>query len=102
MIYSENVTNSINARALLNMVEGYRLMIINAPDNEKKEMLLDLFKVAEKVANAQLKSTSTIESLLAVGDNNEFKIDVLLRDRKKILLDKEKSEKKFEELKKEI
>ena len=68
----KNYINLKNSLALINMIDGIEPMILKAPDNDKKEMLLDVIHFSKEVAEG-LKTQCNSFSFINT-DNSQLEI----------------------------
>ena len=72
MTFSNNYTNEINAALLIELVEKLSTEVLKAPKSDKRDRIMDVLKLSKIVAEAQLKSTATIEYLIKDRDRQEL------------------------------
>lgn len=95
---NDNVKKYCEAVALENMSKGLEKMVKEAPDSEKKEMLLDILKLSKEVANSHKVSQSTIEYLLYQVTAVESLLDMEKLRVKELEIKLEKREEQIKEM----
>jgi len=73
-ISNDNFENHHYSSALLRMIKGLEEMILNAPDNAKKEMLVDVLNYSKEVATRIKNNVNSVNYLLVA--NHELEVTV--------------------------
>jgi len=73
-ISTENFENHHYSSALLRMIKGIEEMILNAPDNAKKEMLTNVLQYSKEVATRIKNNVNSVNYLLVA--NHELEVTI--------------------------
>ena len=94
----QNYINHKNACALIRMCEGIEPMILSAPANDKREMILDVVKFAKIVSQALKVQTNSFSYIQTDNLQLEIKYGIENNENKALKLKIEKLEKQIKEL----
>ncbi len=93
MKISDTVENIYKCKRYYSMLEGMDMMIRKAPDNDKKEMLLDIIKYGKNLTKSFEKFAGSNEYLQAVDWAREGLLDIERRRNKELEIELERFKK---------
>jgi len=98
MKLSETAIRYGQCQAYLNMLKGLEMMILKAPNNEKKEMLNDIIKFGKELTESHLVHLNSIQWLQAENTKFEGLYYGEKIDNKKLRIEKGKLESQIKEM----